>query len=60
MPKQQDILTLSENDPRVIAAREAEERLFAHYGLEPKIHYIPLGDSGMRVRVVRLEVDNLF
>lgn len=49
--KKQDRLTLAENDARVVAAREAEGRLFAFYGLEPKTHYISLKDLGMRVRV---------
>jgi 2-hydroxy-6-oxonona-2,4-dienedioate hydrolase len=44
-------LTLDENDPRVIAARDAEQELFDFYGLEAKTHYITLPGFGIRVRI---------
>ncbi len=51
-------LTLNDNDPRVIAARESEERLFDHYGLQAKNHYILLPDEGIRVRVLEIVACN--
>jgi 2-hydroxy-6-oxonona-2,4-dienedioate hydrolase len=44
-------LTLEENDPRVMAALDAEKRLYADYGLEAKTHCIRLTGSGIRMRV---------
>ncbi|MFZ4779454.1 MAG: alpha/beta fold hydrolase [Terrimicrobiaceae bacterium] len=44
-------LTLIDNDPRVLAALQAEQRLFAFYGLEAKTHFVRLAPSGMRIRV---------
>jgi pimeloyl-ACP methyl ester carboxylesterase len=47
-------LTLAEDDPRVIAALDAEQRLFAFYGLEAKNHAIPLPGQGIRMRVTEI------
>ena len=44
-------LTLNDNDPKVIAARNAEKELFDFYGLQAKDHYILLPEQGIRVRV---------
>ena len=44
-------LTLEANDPSVAAALNAEQRLFAFYGLEAKTHFIRLPASGVQVRV---------
>jgi 2-hydroxy-6-oxonona-2,4-dienedioate hydrolase len=44
-------LTLSDDDPKVMAAREAEQQLFDYYGLQAKDYYIVLPDQGIRVRV---------
>ncbi len=44
-------LTLNDNDPKVIAARDAEKQLFDFYGLQAKEHYIFLPDQEIRVRV---------
>lgn len=44
-------LILDDNDPLVAAALEAESRLYAYYGLQPKTHFITLPHSEMRVRV---------
>ena len=44
-------LTLDGDDPRVIAAREAEERLYADYGLNARTRYIRLQGMDLRVRV---------
>ena len=49
-----NVLTLDDNDPRVVAARNAEQQLFGFYGLEAKTHYISLPGSGMRVRVTEI------
>jgi 2-hydroxy-6-oxonona-2,4-dienedioate hydrolase len=48
---QHQILTLDEHDPRVIAARNAEERLFACYGLEARTRFVFLPHQGIRIRV---------
>ena len=47
-------LTLSPDDPRVIAARDAEQRLFEFYGLKGKTHYVPLPGLGISVRVTEI------
>jgi len=44
-------LKLDSDDPMVIAAYEAEKRLFDHYGLQVEDHYITLPEQGIRVRV---------
>jgi pimeloyl-ACP methyl ester carboxylesterase len=44
-------LTIDENDPRVVAACTAEQKLFSFYGIEAKTRYIPLPGSGIRIRV---------
>lgn len=48
---QHQLLTLDEHDPRVIAARDAEERLFACYGLQARTRFVLLPRLGLRVRV---------
>ena len=48
---QHQLLTLDEHDPRVIAARDAEERLFACYGLKARTRFVLLPRLGIRVRV---------
>jgi pimeloyl-ACP methyl ester carboxylesterase len=47
-------LRLDDADPRVAAARDAERRLFAVYGLEARTHFIPLPESGLRLRVLEI------
>jgi len=44
-------LTLSDDDPTVIAARKAEKDLFDFYHLQAKDHYITLTEQGIHVRV---------
>jgi 2-hydroxy-6-oxonona-2,4-dienedioate hydrolase len=44
-------LTLNDNDTHVIAARDAEQRLFDHYVLTAKTHYVKLPGFGIKVRV---------
>lgn len=51
MMDKKHILTLEEDDPRVMAAANAEQRLFAFYGLKTKTHYVRLPDWGIRPRV---------
>src|SRR3712207_1085337 len=46
------ITRIGEHDPRVVAAAEAERRLFDHFGLAFKTHYVELKEPGMRVRVL--------
>lgn len=47
-------LTLDDNDPKVVKARNAEKELFNHYGLYAKDHYItmPAHDSGEYGRLI--------
>ncbi len=47
-------LTLSQNDPQVINARNAENALFKHYNLEVKEHFVVLPESNFRVRVLEI------
>jgi pimeloyl-ACP methyl ester carboxylesterase len=44
-------LTLNDNDPSVIAARNAEKKLFDVYQLKPTDHYINLPGQGIKIRV---------
>jgi pimeloyl-ACP methyl ester carboxylesterase len=47
-------LTLNEADPLVMAAREAEARLYADYGLSAPEQYVVLPGQGIRVRIVEM------
>ena len=47
-------LTLDNNDACVIAAREAEKRLFDFYGLEGKDHYMQIPGLNIRMRVTEI------
>ncbi|MET4082695.1 2-hydroxy-6-oxonona-2,4-dienedioate hydrolase [Pedobacter sp. UYP30] len=47
-----EILTLDNNDPKVIAARKAEKALFDFYTIEPKEQYITLPENGYKIRVL--------
>jgi len=47
-------LTLSNNDPKVINARNAEKALFNHYAIEAKEHYITLTEQQIKVRVLEI------
>ncbi len=47
-------LTLDPHDPRVAAARDAEEQLNTFYDLEPREHVVTLPGSGLRVRVTEV------
>lgn len=44
-------LTLDDTDPLVVAARDAEERLYAFHGLSAHSHYVPLPGQNLRIRV---------
>lgn len=46
------ITRIDPNDPKSIAAVEAEKKLFAHYGLDYKVHTVELKDPPLRVRVL--------
>lgn len=48
------ILTLNNDDPKVINARNAEKALFDHYGIEAKEHYITLPEQQIKVRVLEI------
>ncbi len=45
---------IDQNDPRAVAAAQAEQRLFEHYGLDYRVHYIQLKDPSVCVRVVEV------
>ena len=47
-----DALTVEEDDPRVNAALEAEQRLFTFYGLKAATHFVTLPRFGIRIRVL--------
>ncbi|HEY1100866.1 MAG TPA: alpha/beta hydrolase [Myxococcota bacterium] len=49
-------LTLEEDDPRVVAARNAEAALFADLGIGAREHEVLLAEHGIKVRV--LEIGN--
>jgi 2-hydroxy-6-oxonona-2,4-dienedioate hydrolase len=46
-----DLLKLNDNDPRVVAARNAEQQLFDFYGLKAKTHYVRFPGLDIRMRV---------
>ena len=48
------VLTLEEDDPRVVAARTAEQQLFAFYGLEAKTRFVYVPRFGIRIRVTEI------
>ena len=48
------VLTLKEDDPRVVAARNAEQQLFAFYGLEASTRFVHLPRFGIRIRVTEI------
>jgi 2-hydroxy-6-oxonona-2,4-dienedioate hydrolase len=48
------VVKLDANDPRVIAARDAEKRLFDFYGLKTKTHYITLPAFDIRIRITEI------
>ena len=42
------------NDRRSKAALDAEQRLFAHYGLDYKYHYVEMDEPNLRLRVLEV------
>src|SRR5277367_825539 len=48
------VIKLNSDDPRVIAARDAEKRLFDFYGLKSKTHYITLPVYNIRIRITEI------
>jgi pimeloyl-ACP methyl ester carboxylesterase len=51
MPSKPDIIRIDPRDPHVVAAEDAERRLFEHYRLDARVRYIELVDPCMRIRV---------
>ncbi len=47
-------LTLSNDESKVINARNAEKALFNHYGIEAKEHYVTLPGQQIKVRVLEI------
>ncbi|MBI2862464.1 MAG: alpha/beta hydrolase [Chloroflexi bacterium] len=54
MNSQPTIMRIDHNDPGSKAAVESERRLFAHYGLEYKVHFVELTEPSLRVRVLEV------
>jgi len=48
------ITRIDHTDPRSKAALAAEQRLFAHYGLEYTVHFVELNEPNLRVRVLEV------
>jgi pimeloyl-ACP methyl ester carboxylesterase len=46
-----NLLKLNDNDPRVVAARNAEQQLFDFYGVKAKTHYVKFPGLDIRMRV---------
>jgi 2-hydroxy-6-oxonona-2,4-dienedioate hydrolase len=51
---QQQLFTLDEHDPRVIAAHNAEEQLLACYDLKARTRFVSLPRLGLRMRVTEI------
>jgi 2-hydroxy-6-oxonona-2,4-dienedioate hydrolase len=49
-----DVLAIDANDARVVAALDAERRLFEFYGLTAETRYVRLAHAGVRVRVTEI------
>ncbi len=49
-----EVVKLHADDPRVIAARDAEKRLFDFYGLKTKTNYITLPVFNIRIRITEI------
>ncbi len=47
-------LILQDNDPHVLRARNAEQKLLSHYNLDARTHYVPFGDFGYKIRVTEI------
>ena len=48
------ITRIDQNNPISIAALEAEQRLFAHYGLDYQSHYVEINEPNLRLRVLEV------
>jgi pimeloyl-ACP methyl ester carboxylesterase len=48
------ILSLKEEDPLVVAARDAEQQLLNAYGITATTHFIPLPGRGIRLRILEI------
>lgn len=46
------ISRIDHDDPRSESALDSEKRLFAHYGLDYKIHFVEMKEPNLRVRVL--------
>ena len=50
----QTITRIDHNDPRSKAALEAEQHLFAQYGLDCRVHFVEMKVPNLRVRVLEI------
>lgn len=46
------ITRIDHDDPRSVAALKAEQRLFAHYGLDYNVHFVEMKEPDLRLRVL--------
>lgn len=48
------ITRIDHDDPRSKAALDAEQRLFAHYGLDYRVHFVEMNAPNLRLRVLEV------
>lgn len=48
------ITRIDHDDPRSKSALDAEQHLFAHYGLDYKVHFVEMKEPNLRVRVLEV------
>lgn len=54
MKNGQIITRIDHDDPRSKAALDAEQRLFAHYGLDYQVHFVEMDEPNLRLRVLEV------
>jgi 2-hydroxy-6-oxonona-2,4-dienedioate hydrolase len=54
MNNNSSVTRIDAGDPRSQAAVKAEQRLFAHYGLDYQVHFVEMNDPNLRVRVLEV------
>jgi pimeloyl-ACP methyl ester carboxylesterase len=54
MENHRRITRINHDDPRSKAALEVEQRLFSHYGLDYKVHFVEIDEPNLRVRVLEV------
>jgi pimeloyl-ACP methyl ester carboxylesterase len=54
MDNHRRITRINHDDPRSKAALEAEQKLFSHYGLDYKVHFVEMDEPNLRLRVLEV------